>query len=477
MGIFMNNKRDDWILIFITSMFMFISAILPKISYAALPNQVNEQPLPTLAPMINKVKDSVVNVLASTSGGLSPEDSIMEDNDQPGKGHENPSQGQKRRGQKPKSFESFGSGVIVNAKEGLIITNFHLIDQTKSVTVTLTDGRHFKAKVVGTDPDSDVAILKIKADNLVQIPMGDSSAISAGDFVIAIGNPYGLTQTVTSGIVSAIERNNLGIEGYEDFIQTDASINPGNSGGALVNMKGELIGINTAILAPSGGNVGIGFAIPSNMALSLMQQIVKFGNVARGMVGIMIQNLTPEIAKALHEPEAKGAVVTSISPNSPAAQAGILPGDIILSINGKSIHSAGQVQNTIGLYRAGSKLKIQVLRDGTKLSYKLVSADPEAYKHQAELNDPFLHGLVMKDFDAVLPGTGHVRGVQVLNISENSPAFQAGMRPGDIITSINNIPSTNLKDINKLVDSKQEEVLVNVFRGNGAIFMVLHKVA
>ena len=312
---------------------------------------------------------------------------------------------------------------------------------------------------------------------MVEIPIGDSSLAKVGDFVVAIGNPYGLTQTVTSGIVSAVERNNLGIEGYEDFIQTDASINPGNSGGALVNMKGELIGINTAILAPSGSNIGIGFAIPSNMAVSLMQQIVKFGNVARGMVGIMIQNLTPELANALHEPDAKGAVVTSVSPNSPAANTGILPGDVILSINDKPIHSAGQVQNTIGLYRAGSKIKIQVLRDGTKLSYKLVSADPEAYKHQTETNDPFLYGLVMKEFDAVLPGIGRLRGIQVLNISENSPAFQAGMRPGDIITSINTIPSTNFKDIKKLVDSKQSEILVNVFRGNGAIFMVLHKVA
>ena len=471
------NKFSYWIFTCAASLSIFLAAFLPNISTAALPDQNNGQAYPSIAPMIANVKDSIVNVLATTSGSNGPDESWISENEQPGNETDNPTQGQKRRGQKPKNFESFGSGVIVNAKEGLVITNFHLIDQTRSVTITLTDGRHFKAKVVGTDPDSDIAILKIKADKLVEIPIGDSSLAKVGDFVVAIGNPYGLTQTVTSGIVSAVERNNLGIEGYEDFIQTDASINPGNSGGALVNMKGELIGINTAILAPSGSNIGIGFAIPSNMAVSLMQQIVKFGNVARGMVGIMIQNLTPELANALHEPDAKGAVVTSVSPNSPAANTGILPGDVILSINDKPIHSAGQVQNTIGLYRAGSKIKIQVLRDGTKLSYKLVSADPEAYKHQTETNDPFLYGLVMKEFDAVLPGIGRLRGIQVLNISENSPAFQAGMRPGDIITSINTIPSTNFKDIKKLVDSKQSEILVNVFRGNGAIFMVLHKVA
>jgi len=243
-------------------------------------------------------------------------------------------------------------------------------------------------------------------------------------------------------------------------------------------MKGELVGINTAILAPGGGNVGIGFAIPSNMVMTLMQQIVKFGNVARGMVGIMIQNLTPELAKALNEPDAKGAVVTSVSPNSPAAVTGILPGDIILKINDKPIHSAGQVQNTLGLYRAGSKFTVQILRDNSKLTYKLVSADPEAYKHQSEINDPFLHGLIMKNFDAILPGIGYIQGVQILNISENSPAFQAGMRPGDVIVSINNKPSPDLLTAQKLAaDNKQEEILLNVFRGNGAIYMVLHKIS
>jgi len=470
-----HDNNHKWFIILIVSICLFVTVLIPKLGHAHIPNQQLNQPVSSLAPMIEGVKDSIVNILATSAGYPEIEENLIEENEPPKDPY---GQTPRRRNKKPKNFESFGSGVIVNAKEGLIVTNFHLIEQTKLVTVTLTDGRHFKAKVVGTDPDSDVAILKIKADRLVQIPIGDSSKTKAGDFVIAIGNPYGLTQTVTSGIVSAVERNNLGIEGYEDFIQTDASINPGNSGGALVNMKGELVGINTAILAPGGGNVGIGFAIPSNMVMTLMQQIVKFGNVARGMVGIMIQNLTPELAKALNEPDAKGAVVTSVSPNSPAAVTGILPGDIILKINDKPIHSAGQVQNTLGLYRAGSKFTVQILRDNSKLTYKLVSADPEAYKHQSEINDPFLHGLIMKNFDAILPGIGYIQGVQILNISENSPAFQAGMRPGDVIVSINNKPSPDLLTAQKLAaDNKQEEILLNVFRGNGAIYMVLHKIS
>ncbi len=473
------SKRDqscDGFLLLVFGICLFTLVIMPNIGKAAATQQAATPYLTSLAPMINQVKDSIVNVLATPGGGLSiEENNLIEENDNLEKEPE--WQGQKRWRSKSKNFERFGSGVIVNAKEGLIITNFHLIDQTKSVTVTLIDGRHYKAKIVGTDPDSDIDILKIKADQLVQIAIGDSNAVRVGDFVVAIGNPYGLMQTVTSGIVSAIERNNLGIEGYEDFIQTDASINPGNSGGALVNMKGELIGINTAILAPNGGNIGIGFAIPSNMAMSLMQQMIQFGNVARGMVGIMIQNLTPELSKALHTTQTKGAVVTNVSAESPAAKAGMLPGDIILSINDKEIHSAGQVQNTIGLYRAGSKLQIQVLRGNTKLTYKLVSADPETYKHQIESKNPFLHGTVMKNFAAVLPGFGYIRGVQVLNIAENSPAFQAGMRPGDIITSVNNTPSSNLKEMEKLIDPKQDEILVNVFRSNGAFYIVLHKMA
>ncbi len=452
---------------------LWVLLLISATSYANMPAHVNGQNVPSLAPMIANVQNAIVNVLAS-GRSTDMSDSLLDENEQAEEGSEPPPA---QRQRKHKGFESLGSGVIVDAKNGYIITNFHLIEQTKAVTVTLSDGRRFKAKIVGTDPASDIAILQIKAEKLTQISIGDSSKLKVGDFVVAIGNPYGLSQTVTSGIISALERNDLGIEGYEDFIQTDAPINPGNSGGALVSLKGELIGINTAILAPHGGNVGIGFAIPSNMALAIMQQIIKFGNVARGMVGIMIQSLTPELAKALNEPGAKGALVTIISPNSPAAKAGILPGDIIQRINNKKIESAGQVQNRIALYRSGSKLEIQVLRDNTKLTFKLVSADPEAYKHQEEAKDPFLNGIILKNFDAIIPGFGHLRGVQALQVTENSPAFQAGIRPGDIIMSINNRPSVTIDDLNTLTEKADKEILVYVFRGNGAIYLVINKLS
>ena len=450
-------------------------SLISTTGHANMPAHVDGQSVPSLAPMIAEVQNAIVNIFA-TGRGTDSNDPLLDDNEQNDPTDESNKTSPLQKPRKNKGFESLGSGVIVDAKNGYIITNFHLIEQTKTVTVTLPDGRHFKAKVVGTDPASDIAVLQIKAENLTQIPIGDSSNLKVGDFVIAIGSPFGLSQTVTSGIVSALERN-IGIEGYEDFIQTDAPINPGNSGGALVSLKGELIGINTAILAPHGANIGIGFAIPSNMALAIMQQIIKFGNVARGMVGIMIQNLTPELAKALHEPKAKGALVTSISPHSPAAKVGILPGDIIQQINGKKIESASQVQNRIGLYRSGSKLEIQVLRDSKKLTFKLISADPDAYKHQEEIKDPFLNGLILKNFDAIIPGFGRLRGVQALQVAENAPAFQAGLRPGDIIMSINNAPSVTIDDLNTLTEKANNEILVNVFRGNGAIYLVINKLS
>jgi len=266
--------------------------------------------------------------------------------------------------------QSLGSGVIIDALKGHIITNNHVIDKADKITVTLQDGRNVEAKLVGSDPTTDVALIQIPGGNLVELPKGNSDSLQVGDFVVAIGSPFGLGQTVTSGIVSALGRRSLGIEGYEDFIQTDASINPGNSGGALVNLQGELIGINTAIVGPSGGNVGIGFAIPINLANQVVNQIIQFGKIQRGQLGIQIQNLTPDLASAFGIKQQHGAVIAGIVPGSPAENAGLQRGDVVIAVNGQAVDSATKLHNHIALMQVGDMVSLDILRDGGELTIK-----------------------------------------------------------------------------------------------------------
>jgi serine protease Do len=448
--------------IVLSSLMALSTASLPAVATASLPTAVNNQALPSLAPMLRKTMPAVVNI--TTQGRYNIEDDpFIEPDNAKGRGDR----------QNGKDFESEGSGVIVNAEKGYILTNAHVTNQAQTITVTLNDGRRFLAKLIGEDSDSDIAVLQIKANNLTAIPLADSNKVQVGDFVVAIGNPFGLNQTVTSGIVSALQRNDLGIEGYEDFIQTDASINPGNSGGALVNLTGQLVGLNTAILAPHGGSVGIGFAIPSNMAQSIMDQLVKYGSVSRGVAGIMMQTVTPDLAQAFNEPDARGALITQVSPGSPAADADLRVGDIILNINGHPIQNSGQVRNSIGLERAGSTIKMQVLRQGKDQTISLVTANPMAYEKASRLSNPFLFGMVMRDFDAQVPNFGHVEGVQILHLNDNCPGWQAGLRPGDVIMSANNQAIPNLEALNKFVKQDNKQLLLNVFRGNSAAFFVV----
>jgi Do/DeqQ family serine protease len=264
--------------------------------------------------------------------------------------------------------QSAGSGVIVDAERGTVLTNNHVIEKATQIEVTTKDNRRFKAELVGRDPDTDIAVLRIKPDRLTAVPLGNSDQLEVGDFVLAIGNPFGLGQTVTSGIVSALGRTGLGIEGYEDFIQTDASINPGNSGGALVTLDGKLIGINTAILSPKGGNVGIGFAVPINMVRHVMEQIIEYGEVRRGRLGVAIQDLTADLAQALNSRRRDGAVVNSVEPHSPAARAGLAKGDIITAVNGTPVKSAAQLRNAIGLSRVGQEVELAYERKGVSLT-------------------------------------------------------------------------------------------------------------
>ena len=325
------------------------------------------QTLPTLAPMLERATPAVVNI--ATEGTIRLRPNPLFNDPFFRRFFDLPKEPRERRTQ------SSGSGVVVDAAKGYIVTNHHVIDAADSITVTLNDGRQFEAEVIGSDPGADVAVIQIAANNLATLPMANSDTLRVGDFVVAIGNPFGLGQTVTSGIVSALGRSGLG-QGYEDFIQTDASINPGNSGGALVNLRGELVGINTAILAPGGGNVGINFAIPANMVVNLMDQLVKYGQVRRGQLGVLVQDLNPELTKSFGLRRSQGAVVAQIIPGSAADRAGLKEGDVVIAVDNKPIRSAGALRNAVGLLQVGESVRLDLLRDGTPLTITVTLREP-----------------------------------------------------------------------------------------------------
>ncbi|WP_322786158.1 DegQ family serine endoprotease [Marinobacterium jannaschii] len=366
-----------------------------------------------------------------------------------------------------KKQQSAGSGVIVDAEGGIVMTNYHVIKGADEVQVSLYDGRSYQAQIIGADPELDIAVLSIESNGLVEVGIADSNKLEVGDFVVAIGNPFGLGQTVTTGIVSALGRSGLGIEGYENFIQTDASINPGNSGGALVNLAGELVGINTAIIAPSGGNVGIGFAIPINMARASMQQILKHGEVRRGQIGIGIQEITPDLRRAFNLSNGQtGVLVSNVAQSSPAADAGLQSGDIILSVDGQSVSSSGQLRSLIGIKAVGEPVTLLLLRDGKKLTRQVKVAEPQA---SAAANG-YLHGLLEGvGFD----NAANKQGVVVSNLAPNSAAAFHGLRPGDLIVAANRRRVYDLESFRKALQRSPNSVLLRVERGGGSFFVVI----
>lgn len=434
-------------------------------TYAGLPLGPDGSPATGLAPMLERVVPGVVNI--STRARIRMRENPLLSDPFFRRFFDLPNIPRERESQ------SVGSGVIVDAAKGYIITNHHVIDKADEVAVTLRDGRRFDAKVLGVDPEADLAVIRIEASGLTRVPLGDSDRLRVGDVVVAIGNPFGLSQTVTSGIVSALGRTGLGIEGYEDFIQTDASINPGNSGGALVNIGGELVGINTAIVGPSGGNIGIGFAIPSNMARQIMAQLVEHGEVRRGRLGVVVQNLTPDLAQAFGLTQRGGAVVAQVAPGSPADKAGLKPGDVITTVNGQPVRNSSALRNTIGLLRVGSKVTLGILRDGRPKTLRAVITEPEQTRIEAGRTSKHLAGAVLGGIEAGHPLADRVEGVQVLEVERGSRAWRAGLRQGDIIASVNRQPVKSIGDLSSAIQRSPHSLLLNIRRGNSALFIVI----
>jgi serine protease Do/serine protease DegQ len=436
-------------------------------AWPALPESTDGQPMPSLAPMLEQATPAVVNI--ATEGRIVVQNNPLLADPFFRRFFRIPD------GPIERKTQALGSGVIVDARRGLVLTNSHVVANAVEITVTLRDGRHLQAEVVGADPDTDVAVIKVPVESLTALPTANSDAIRVGDFVVAIGNPFGLGQTVTSGIISALGRSGLGIEGYEDFIQTDASINPGNSGGALVNLRGELVGINTAIFSQTGGNIGIGFAIPINMALQIMEQLVDKGAVERGSVGVSVQDLTPDLASAFGMEKQQGAVVTSVVPGSPAANAGLQTGDVIIEINKKPVRNGGDVRNHIGLLPVGEAVSFVVLREGKRksLEAKVVAGTDAGTADGPRAVNPKLNGVTVGNIDASHPLAGKILGVEVAGIEPGSQAWQSGLRQGDIITSVNHTKISKLDDFLAAVDRKPGPLLLRIIRGNAAAFLVI----
>ena len=443
----------------ITALFCALPIAL---SHGALPARLADgSALPSLAPMLESVNPSVVNIATYTT--VQVRNPLLEDpffrrffDVRP----------------RTRRTQSAGSGVVVDAARGYIVTNHHVVDRADEINVGLADGRVLEATLVGRDPQVDLAVLKVEPEALQQIEFGDSADLRQGDFVVAIGNPFGLNQTVTSGIVSALGRSGLGIEGFEDFIQTDAPINPGNSGGALVDLAGRLVGINTAIFAPSGGNVGIGFAIPSNMVRAVMNQLIEFGEVRRGYPGMDVQRLTPDLAEAFGVKHSEGVVVVEVDPDSPASRAGLKPGDVIVKVGERVIRRPSDYESRAAVIFAGEDVSMEILRDGRRKSVRLAIDAENADSVAGRRVHADLKGVVLQNFrNEDEPNTS--AGVLITSVAEGSKAYVHGLRAGDVLVAANRRPVRNIVDLREATSKARRELLLRVYRAGEFGYVVI----
>ena len=421
----------------------------------------------TVAPVLKEVTPAVVNI--SVRGRRMQQNPLLDDPifrrffNSPGR--------------RSVPIQGIGSGVIVDGDEGLVVTNHHVVNGAEEVVVTLQDRREFEATLVGSDPGTDVALLRIEADDLVALPPGDSDSLEVGDFVVAIGNPFGLGQTVTLGIVSALGRSGLGIlggiEGYEDFIQTDASINRGNSGGALVDLDGQLVGINTAINSPSGGSVGIGFAVPTRIVNAVVEQLLDFGEVRRGVLGVVISNVSPDVAEGLGLDATTGAVVSQVMEGSPAEQADIRPYDVIVSIDGEAVEGAADLRNRVGLVRLGEEVVVGLLREGERLEKTVAIGEGQFATASAGSSSDRFDGAEFRDIGPQHPLAGEVRGVEVVRVEPGSGPARAGLREGDIVLAVNRRQVANTREFFDIVNEQDRALALYVQRGNTRTFIAI----
>ncbi len=463
---------------------MTLSALVLGLGMAGLPvagmaaetaSSSSVSGMPSLAPMLKSVMPSVVsiNVEGTTETPAVTNQQLFNDlapfcqdgspfQQSPFCQNQGTTPGRKQE------FRALGSGVVINAQKGYVVTNNHVVNNATKIKVQLSDGRRFDAKVIGTDPRSDIALIQLKdAKGLTAINIADSGNLEVGDFAVAIGNPYGLGETVTSGIVSALGRSGLNIENYENFIQTDAAINRGNSGGALVNLKGELIGINTAILAPDGGNIGIGFAIPSNMVTNLTKQLIEFGQVKRGELGIMGSELNAELAKAMNIDAQRGAFISQILPGSAAQKAGLKPGDVIVSLNKKELTSFAALRAEAASLPVGTKMDLGILRNGKLMNFVVELQQSSQSNVQAATIYAGLEGAELSNSVSAT-----TKGVKIDSIKARSRAASIGLQKGDVIIGVNQQPVHNLGELRKVLDTKPSILALNVKRGETDLYLL-----
>lgn len=453
------KKKNQLLSALALSVGLSLSASFPV--SAALPSQVpGQEAIPSLAPMLEKVLPAVVSVQVE---GTARQSQRIPEELKKYFGEDAPDQ-------QAQPFEGLGSGVIIDAAKGYILTNNHVISQADKISVQLNDGREFDAKLIGGDDQSDIALLQVQnPSNLTQIAIADSDKLRVGDFAVAVGNPFGLGQTTTSGIVSALGRSGLNLEGLENFIQTDASINRGNSGGALLNLNGELIGINTAILAPGGGSIGIGFAIPSNMAKTLSQQLIQFGEVKRGLLGIKGMEMSADIAKAFKLNVQRGAFVSEVLPNSGSAKAGVKSGDVIVSLNDKPLSSFAELRSRIATTEPGAKVKLGLIREGKPLTVEVTLDKSTSSSASAEQISPTLQGATLSD-GQLKNGT---KGISVTTVEKSSPAAQAGLHQDDVIVGVNRTRVQSIAEMRKVLESKPAVIALQIIRGNDTLYILL----